>query len=516
AAASPALVAAVLAALRDGDAGVRMAAALAAASLPRTAELVAALGEQLRPADVPAWNRRAALAALATADEAATVLRRLLADAAFTSARTPMATNRPAAPATANLPSYATLDAGDGLGGVRTPREETAFGLAQLVAARPAAAASPIGPLLKELADGRLAVPWVVAALEGLHDGFGRADDPPALDDAVRAALARLLETSSKRQLAAAWRMAGAAGLPETGAQRQALAAAAAVATNAAATVEARVDALRLLDIGGFKETAPTLFALLGGAQPAAVQQAALAVLRDHREPEVADGLIAAWPSLAPALRPPVVNLLVYRKPFQPALLAALESGRLGVGELNLDLEQRRALLRGATPEIRARAEKFVSDEEYANRSALVEEWLAKLPKDGDAVRGRPVFERACAQCHVAGGLGFHVGPDLSGLGHRSVEDLLSNILDPNMAMNPAFVTYAATLADGDEESGILASETPQGITLLQAGERRVEIPRAKLKALRSSGRSLMPEGLEAGVTPQEMRDLIALLQARP
>jgi putative heme-binding domain-containing protein len=246
------------------------------------------------------------------------------------------------------------------------------------------------------------------------------------------------------------------------------------------------------------------------------VQQAALAVLRDHREPEVADGLIAAWPALAPALRPPVVNLLAYRKPFQPALLAALESGRLGVGELNLDLEQRRALLRGSSPEMRARAEKFISDEEYANRGALVEEWLAKLPKDGDAVRGRPVFERACAQCHVAAGLGFHVGPDLSGMGHRSVEDLLSNILDPNMAMNPAFVTYTAALADGEEEAGILAAETPQSVTLLQAGGRRVEVPRAKLKELRSSGRSLMPEGLEAGVTPQELRDLIALLQARP
>ena len=211
-----------------------------------------------------------------------------------------------------------------------------------------------------------------------------------------------------------------------------------------------------------------------------------------------------------------MVNLLAYRRAFQPALVTALEEGRLQVGELNLDLEQRRALLRQAAPEVRARAAQFVSDEEYANRSAVVDEWLAKLPPEGDPARGRPVFERACAQCHVAAGLGFHVGPDLSGLGHRSVEDLLSNILDPNMAMNPAYVTFVAELADGEEEMGILAAETPQSVTLLQAGGRRVELPRAKLKELRSTGRSLMPEGLEAGVTPQELRDLIALLQARP
>jgi len=118
----------------------------------------------------------------------------------------------------------------------------------------------------------------------------------------------------------------------------------------------------------------------------------------------------------------------------------------------------------------------------------------------GDAARGRAVFERACAPCHVTGGLGHHVGPELTGLGHRSVEDLLTNILDPNMALNPAYAAYTAELADGELESGILAAETPQGVTLLQALGRRVEIPRTKLRQLRSDGRSLMPEGLEAGL----------------
>jgi putative heme-binding domain-containing protein len=94
-------------------------------------------------------------------------------------------------------------------------------------------------------------------------------------------------------------------------------------------------------------------------------------------------------------------------------------------------------------------------------------------PAAGDAARGRAVFERACAPCHVTGGLGHHVGPELTGLGHRSVEDLLTNILDPNMALNPAYAAYTAELADGELESGILAAETPQGVTLLQALGRR-------------------------------------------
>jgi len=42
-----------------------------------------------------------------------------------------------------------------------------------------------------------------------------------------------------------------------------------------------------------------------------------------------------------------------------------------------------------------------------------------------------------------------------------------------------------------------------------------VVIPRARLQRLASAGISLMPEGLEAGLTPQQLRDLIAFLQQR-
>lgn len=257
----------------------------------------------------------------------------------------------------------------------------------------------------------------------------------------------------------------------------------------------------------------PTLFGLLSGTEPAAIQEAALEVLREHREPEVGRGLVDAWPTLAPRLRPGVVNLLVYRGPFQPALLDALEQGRIKVGELNLDLEQRRQLLRHAAPDIRARAARFTSDEEYSNRNAVVDQWLARLPAAGDAARGRAPFERLCAQCHRSGDLGAEVGPNLSDMSHRSVEDLLSNILDPNMAMNPAFVAVTAELQDGEQETGILTTDTAASVTLLQAQGRSVEIPRRSLARLRSEGRSLMPDGLEAGLTPQELRDLIAFLQ---
>jgi putative heme-binding domain-containing protein len=113
--------------------------------------------------------------------------------------------------------------------------------------------------------------------------------------------------------------------------------------------------------------------------------------------------------------------------------------------------------------------------------------------------------ERTCAPGHAA-----------AGPGHRSVEDLLANILDPNMAMNPAYVTYAATLADGEEEAGVLAAETPQSVTLLQAGGCRGGGAAREAEGAAVQRPFADARGPRAGVTPQEMRDLIALLQARP
>jgi putative heme-binding domain-containing protein len=154
-----------------------------------------------------------------------------------------------------------------------------------------------------------------------------------------------------------------------------------------------------------------------------------------------------------------------------------------------------------------------MGDEEYSNRKALVNDWLARIPAEGDPARGRIVYDELCVKCHVAGGRGHRVGPDVTGVAHRSVEDLLSNILDPNMAMNPGFIASTIETRDGEAQTGLIENESTEAITLLQAEGKRVVIPRRDVLRIESGGQSLMPEGLEAGKTPQQLRDLIAFLQ---
>lgn len=385
--------------------------------------------------------------------------------------------------------------------------------LADLVGARSGSRPAALETVLRSLAAERLPEPMTVAVLEGLNSGRQRADGKRLTNSSVAGLLERLGGSGSARTFAASWKLSRSLGLPETETHRAALSSARRRALDRARSVPQRLEDIDLLSLGSFTAVGETLARLFEGTESTEIQLRSITALSRYKEPGVATSLVARWRSLAPAVRVPVLNLLLSRTAFHDALVTAIEQGSIKLGELNLDLEQRRRLLRESSPAIRARAAKFIGDEEYSNRKTVVEDWLKKLPAAGDARRGRLQFERACAQCHALGGVGQQVGPEIGALAHRSVEDLLSNILDPNMAINPAYVSYTAETRDGEIETGILEGESAESVVLLQAQGRRVTLSRKQLKRFESGGMSLMPEGLEVGMSAGDLRDLIAYLQ---
>lgn len=351
------------------------------------------------------------------------------------------------------------------------------------------------------------------ALLAGLLEGLPRGRSGLVGDAQSASLLARCEAGASTALLGTIWQLGRLLRVPESERQRATLASALHRMKD-----RSRAPSERLADIHLIRGTQPggatqPLLELLDGRETATIQLAALDALPRTGDQAVAGGLIARWQELAPAARSRAIGMLLQRTAFHAPFVDAIESGRLTLGELNLDLEQRRRLLHDSAPEVRARAARLIRDEEYGHRNAAVADWLSRLPPHGDAAQGALWFEKLCASCHRANGRGHHVGPDLTALSHRSVEDLVSNILDPNMALNPRYITYEARTRDGEIETGILESETTDSVTLLQAQGLRRAWARADLERLTATNRSLMPEGLEAGLTPQDLRDLAAFLQ---
>jgi putative heme-binding domain-containing protein len=110
-------------------------------------------------------------------------------------------------------------------------------------------------------------------------------------------------------------------------------------------------------------------------------------------------------------------------------------------------------------------------------------------------------------------GAGLQIGPDLKSVASHPAEKLLTNIVDPSLDVQPGYFAFNAKLKDGSELYGLITSETGNSVSFkLTDGSTRL-IARSDLAELKSTGQSLMPAGLESGMTAQEMADLIAWLK---
>ena len=105
--------------------------------------------------------------------------------------------------------------------------------------------------------------------------------------------------------------------------------------------------------------------------------------------------------------------------------------------------------------------------------------------------------------------------PTTSTLGSPHTSDKLFNsILDPSAIIEPGFAAYHCTLKNGEQLYGIVATETGSSITMKLAGNITRSVLRSDIATLKNTQKSLMPDGLEATLTPRSLADLIKYLQA--
>jgi putative heme-binding domain-containing protein len=274
-----------------------------------------------------------------------------------------------------------------------------------------------------------------------------------------------------------------------------------------------RTAGIRLLARGldGQDEDFALLGALLAPQQPAEVQSAAARAIAKLRRKDSAAALLAYWESHTPALRGQILDELVSREDWSAALLAAIENGQVSASQL--DARRRQQLLTVRSEAIRQRAEKALAGAVDPNRQKILDHYLkATAATDSDATRGKAVFAKRCANCHRLEGVGHSLGPDLAALTSRSREALLTAVFDPNRAVEDKFLEYVVRLTDGRVVNGMLLEETGASLTLAAPEGKQTVIPRSDVEQLKSSGKSLMPEGVEKDITPAEAADLVAYL----
>lgn len=124
------------------------------------------------------------------------------------------------------------------------------------------------------------------------------------------------------------------------------------------------------------------------------------------------------------------------------------------------------------------------------------------------------MFTKHCATCHQLFGEGGKVGPDLTHANRKDREFLLASLVDPSAVVRREFLSHVVVTSDGRTLTGLVAEQSSGELTLVDAKGDRHRVPRSQIDSVRESPVSLMPENLLTGLSPQELRDLFAYLQA--
>ena len=96
----------------------------------------------------------------------------------------------------------------------------------------------------------------------------------------------------------------------------------------------------------------------------------------------------------------------------------------------------------------------------------------------------------------------------------KTREQLLADILNPNGAIDGNYLNYVVSTKSGQVLGGLIAAESASSLTLKRAEGQTDVVLRQDIDEIRSTGASLMPEGLEKNVTHvEEMSDLISFLK---
>ncbi|MCA9211160.1 MAG: c-type cytochrome, partial [Planctomycetales bacterium] len=155
------------------------------------------------------------------------------------------------------------------------------------------------------------------------------------------------------------------------------------------------------------------------------------------------------------------------------------------------------------------------------NRPAAddVDAWLARVQDGGDANAGWRVFFSAaggrCAACHTLDGRGAAIGPDLTRIGSRmGKRRVLESILHPSREIAPTYQPFVIEMADGRTFSGLTLGrfDGDKKERIVGADGREITLDVPNIERRTESKLSIMPQGLEQGLSDQDLRDLLALL----
>jgi len=274
-------------------------------------------------------------------------------------------------------------------------------------------------------------------------------------------------------------------------------------------------DALALLREVGDTDASTAVLGIIASNQSEPISIAAIEVVDAHGNGETVQMLQDDYHSFSPSIRTRLRDLFFSRIDSAKSFLGEIGQGNVPVEEVPVSQLSQLAshkdkeiddlvrqlwgkIGRGSTEETLATMRRYNNDLRAGT---------------GDLQNGKMLFTKHCAVCHQLHGEGNRVGPDLTTANRKDLAALLGNIVDPSAVVRREYESYVVLTDAGRTLTGLMAEQNAAAVTLIDAQNRRVKIPRDEIEEIFPSDVSLMPDRLLEQLTPQQLRDLFAYLE---
>jgi putative membrane-bound dehydrogenase-like protein len=275
------------------------------------------------------------------------------------------------------------------------------------------------------------------------------------------------------------------------------------------------VSLIEILGQLGKPDCVPIFLQLFRESPNAKIRQAALTALQSFSDPTIFATVLELYPKLPADLRNRSRDLLCSRQASALEFLKLVDAGKIDKKEVPLDQLQR--VVAYKDEQIQKLVEKHwgkvgpQSSGEKQSRMRSIAHILRQ--GKGDPVKGRELYVKHCATCHVLFNEGNKVGPELTGADRKNLDFLLLSTVDPSAFIRPEFVAWNVATKDGRVLTGLIAEDAAKAVTVLDAKNERTVVAKDAIEELTPSPASLMPEKILDPLSDQEIRDFFAYVR---
>ena len=263
-----------------------------------------------------------------------------------------------------------------------------------------------------------------------------------------------------------------------------------------------RVEAMALLG----KEDVDQLSILLKSSSSIEIQTAVIDQLSKTNSFEK---ILESWPGFEPRIKHSAEMAFLSKDDGTEILIKGLQSEIINPVELSSSCIER--LKNHRNEKIRKQTNEIFSKSNSINKKLVYSKFKPSLSINGDYEKGKMHFLARCSTCHRLDDVGRDVGPNLKALSDKSRQSLFDAILNPSSSIEPQYLAYNIE-HKGENIFGLIQSETSNSLIVkLLDGTTRV-LKRDEITNLQGTGKSIMPDGLEAGLSVEDFADLLGFL----